>query len=56
MEPFDSSFFNRSVHPLDLRPKTFKGLTPYEFICKQWTDEPEFFKIDPIHQMPGLDT
>jgi len=32
------------------------GLTPYEFICKQWTDEPELFKIDPIHQMPGLNT
>ncbi|MFW1664851.1 hypothetical protein ACG9H0_04070, partial [Acinetobacter ursingii] len=31
-----------------------RGLTPYEFICKQWTDEPELFKIDPIHQMPGL--
>ncbi|MDH2177231.1 IS481 family transposase, partial [Acinetobacter johnsonii] len=26
------------------------------FICKQWTDEPELFKIDPIHQMPGLNT
>ena len=36
------------------RLKTLSGLTPYEFICKQWTDEPEFFKIDPIHQMPGL--
>ncbi|CDG73723.1 integrase, catalytic region, partial [Acinetobacter nosocomialis 28F] len=23
---------------------------------KQWTDEPELFKIDPIHQMPGLNT
>jgi len=31
-------------------------LTPYEFICKQWTDEPEPFKFDPIHQMPGLKT
>ena len=36
------------------RLKTLRGLTPYEFICKQWTDEPELFKIDPIHQMPGL--
>ena len=23
------------------RLKTLKGLTPYEFICKQWTMEPE---------------
>ena len=38
------------------RLKTLKGLSPYEFICKQWTIEPERFKIDPIHQMPGLNT
>jgi transposase-like protein len=38
------------------RLKTLKGLTPYEFICKQWTDEPERFKIDPIHQILGLNT
>lgn len=36
------------------RLKTLKGLTPYEFICKQWTIEPERFRLDPIHQMPGL--
>lgn len=36
------------------RLKTLKGLTPYEFICKQWTSEPKRFRIDPIHQMPGL--
>uniref|UniRef100_UPI001F14AA4E rhodanese-like domain-containing protein n=1 Tax=Xanthomonas axonopodis TaxID=53413 RepID=UPI001F14AA4E len=30
------------------------GLTPYEFICKQWTSEPERFKVNPIHLMPGL--
>ena len=34
--------------------KTLKGLTPYEFICKLWTKEPERFKLDPLHQMPGL--
>jgi len=38
------------------RLKTLKGLTPYEFICKQWTIEPRRFKIDPIHQMPGLNS
>ncbi|WP_415926719.1 IS481 family transposase [Devosia rhizosphaerae] len=36
------------------RLKTLKGLTPYEFICKQWTANPDSFIIDPIHQMPGL--
>jgi transposase InsO family protein len=34
--------------------KGLKGLTPYEFICKQWTIEPQRFTLNPIHQMPGL--
>jgi transposase InsO family protein len=38
------------------RLKTLKGLTPYEFICKCWTKEPERFNLDPVHQMPGLNT
>ena len=38
------------------RLKTFKGLTPYELICKQWTIEPKRFKLELIHQMPGLNT
>lgn len=38
------------------RLKTLRGLTPYEFICKQWTSEPGHFRMDPIHQMPGLNT
>ncbi len=38
------------------RLKTLKGLTPYEFICKCWTNEPDRFILDPIHQMPGLNT
>ena len=36
------------------RLKTLGGLTPYEYICKIWTSEPDRFIIDPIHQMPGL--
>jgi transposase InsO family protein len=36
------------------RLKTLKGLTPYEFICKRWTLEPERFRLNPLHQMPGL--
>ena len=38
------------------RLKTLNGLTPYEYICKIWTTEPKRFIIDPIHQMPGLNT
>jgi transposase InsO family protein len=38
------------------RLKTLRGLTPYEFICKCWTSEPERFRLNPIHQMPGLNT
>lgn len=36
--------------------KTLKGLTPYEFICKRWTIEPERFIVNPTHQMPGLNS
>lgn len=38
------------------RLKTLGGLTPYEFICKTWTVEPKRFTLNPIHQMPGLNT
>ena len=38
------------------RLKTLSGLTPYEYICKVWTSEPDRFIVDPIHQMPGLNT
>lgn len=36
------------------RLKTLKGLTPYEYICKTWTKEPQRFILNPTHQMPGL--
>ena len=38
------------------RLKTLKGLTPYEFICKTWQTEPNRFILNPLHQMPGLNT
>lgn len=38
------------------RLKTLSGLTPYEYICKIWTNKPERFNLNPIHQMPGLNT
>ena len=49
------------THPADFlaaynfarRLKTLSGLTPYDYICKTWTSEPDRFILDPIHQMPG---
>ena len=38
------------------RLKRLRGLTPFEAICKVWTKEPERFRLDPTHQMPGLNT
>lgn len=38
------------------RLKTLGGLTPYEYICKVWTSEPDRFILNPIHQMPGLNS
>jgi len=38
------------------RLKTLRGLTPYEFIVKCWTSEPERFTLDPTHQTPGSNT
>jgi hypothetical protein len=38
------------------RLKTLKGLTPYEYVCKIWTNEPQRFSFDPTHQFPGPNT
>jgi transposase InsO family protein len=38
------------------RLKTLRGLTPYEFVCKTWTEQPQRFTINPLHQMPGLNS
>lgn len=38
------------------RLKTLNELTPYEYICKIWTSEPDRFILNPIRQMPGLST
>jgi transposase InsO family protein len=38
------------------RLKTLRGLTPYEAICTAWTDDPQRFTLNPLHQMPGLNT
>ena len=36
------------------RLKTLRGLTPYEYICKCWTENPDQFRLDPIHHKLGL--
>ena len=38
------------------RLKTFRGLTPYEFIRKAWTSQPQRFKLNPLQQTPGLNS
>jgi transposase InsO family protein len=38
------------------RLKTLRGLTPYEYICKCWTENPDQFRLDPIHHKLGLNT
>jgi transposase InsO family protein len=38
------------------RLKTLRGLTPYEYICKIWTQQPDRFRLDPTHQIPGPNT
>ena len=38
------------------RLKTLNGLTPDKYICKIWTSVPDRFILDPIHQMPRLNT
>ena len=43
-----------SAYNFARRLKTLRGLMPYEYICKVWTLEPQRFKIDPTHQIPGL--
>ena len=35
------------------RLKTLRGLTPYEHICKAWTDQPDRFVQNAIHQISG---
>ena len=45
-----------AVYIFARRLKTLSSLTPYEYVCKIWTSDPDRFIVDPIHQMPGLNT
>jgi hypothetical protein len=54
-KPFGTSS-SRERHDNARRLKTLNGLTPYEYICKIWTSGTDRFIVNPIHQMPGLNT
>ena len=43
-----------SAYNFGRRLKTLKGLTPYEAICNAWIHQPTRLRLDPLHQMPGL--
>ena len=45
-----------SAYNFGRRLKTLKGLTPYQFVCRRWTTEPERSSLNPIQKMPGLNT
>ena len=36
------------------RLKTLRGLTPYEYVARIWTEDPVRFKVDPYRYSPGL--
>lgn len=42
-----------SAYNFGRRLKTLKGVTPYESICKTWTNEPSRSSFNPLHQKPG---
>ena len=36
------------------RLKSLRGLTPFERICQIWTEQPERFRLNPLHHTMGL--
>jgi hypothetical protein len=45
-----------AAHTFTRRLKTLGGLTPPQYICKIWTSGPATSILNPIHQMPGLNS
>ena len=35
------------------RLKTLRRMTPYGFVCQAWTKEPDRFRLNPSHHIPG---
>lgn len=40
----------------DRRLKVLRGLTPYEYVARVWTEDPGRFKIDPYRHTTGQNT
>ena len=38
------------------RLKSLRGLTPFERICQLWTEQPNRFRLNPLHHMAGLNS
>jgi len=38
------------------RLKSLRALTPFERICQLWTEQPERFRLNPLHRMAGLNS
>jgi len=51
-----NSVDGQAVYNFARRLKTLSGLTPDEYFCKIWTSERQRFILNPIHQMPRLNT
>ena len=49
LETHLSDFIN--AYNYGRRLKTLKGLTPFEYISKIWTEDPNRFKLNPLHQI-----
>jgi hypothetical protein len=45
-----------ATHSFSLRLRTLSGLIPHDPIAKLGLPEPDRFIVDPIHQMPGLNS
>jgi hypothetical protein len=38
------------------RLKSLRGLTPFERICQLWPEQPQRFRLNPLHHMAGLNS
>lgn len=46
------AFFD--TYNFDRRLKTLRGLTPYEYVCRCWEQQPEMFIRNPVENRPKL--
>lgn len=44
------------AYNLAKRLKPLRGLTPYEYLCQHWQQQPERFLRDPFQDTLGLNT